>query len=226
MRSFLSASWSTTRRAFRISAMAFDHLVDLRRMHEHALDFRGLVGAPHPALDAHVGAAARADARRPRRTDRRWRNGSTDIRVHNVVTTTSPTSPSATGSPVPGRRISTMTPSSTISPRHRFGFVGDQSQVRGAVALPHIDAARLEPVAHRRQQGFAGHHALSSGSRHRPSVRRLSRGGSSGTKACRHSHSVSDRRWPRPAIRSGRCRPGIPRNRSPARPGPSSNPPA
>ncbi len=36
--------------------------------------------------------------------------------VHNVVTTTSPTSPSATGSPVPGRRISTMTPSSAISP--------------------------------------------------------------------------------------------------------------
>ena len=58
--SFLSASWLTVRRARRISRMALDHLVDLRRMHEHALDLGGLVGAPHPALDAQVGAAARA----------------------------------------------------------------------------------------------------------------------------------------------------------------------
>ena len=33
-----------------------------------------------------------------------------------VVTTTSPTSPSGTGSPVPGRTISTITPSSSTSP--------------------------------------------------------------------------------------------------------------
>ena len=36
--------------------------------------------------------------------------------VTSVVTTTSPTSPGSTGSPVPGRTISTSTPSSTIKP--------------------------------------------------------------------------------------------------------------
>ena len=37
-------------------------------------------------------------------------------RARLVVTTTSPTSPSATGSPVPGRTISTTISSSTIMP--------------------------------------------------------------------------------------------------------------
>src|SRR6267143_651519 len=34
----------------------------LRRLHEHALNLRGLVGAAHPAADARVGAATGADA--------------------------------------------------------------------------------------------------------------------------------------------------------------------
>jgi hypothetical protein len=35
---------------------------DLLGPHEHALDLGGLVGAAHPALDAHIGAAAGAGA--------------------------------------------------------------------------------------------------------------------------------------------------------------------
>ena len=42
--------------------MTLADLGDLLGPHEHALDLGGLVGAPHPALDAHVGAAAGAGA--------------------------------------------------------------------------------------------------------------------------------------------------------------------
>ena len=42
-------------------------LRDLRRMHEHALDLGGLVGAAHPAGDAHVGAPARRASRHQHR---------------------------------------------------------------------------------------------------------------------------------------------------------------
>ena len=58
---------STTSRALRDLRMALDDRRHLRRMHEHALDLRRLVGAAHPALDAHVGAAARRRAGQQRR---------------------------------------------------------------------------------------------------------------------------------------------------------------
>ncbi len=57
MRSAPSAL-STTSRAFTISGWRADDRGDLRRMHEHALHLRRLVGAAHPALDPQVGAAA------------------------------------------------------------------------------------------------------------------------------------------------------------------------
>src|ERR1700682_2744606 len=40
--------------------MTLADLRDLLGPHEHALDLGGLVGAAHPALDAHVAASARA----------------------------------------------------------------------------------------------------------------------------------------------------------------------
>src|ERR1700681_5012259 len=42
--------------------MPLADLCDLLGPHEHALDLGGLVGAPHPALDAHVAAPAGAVA--------------------------------------------------------------------------------------------------------------------------------------------------------------------
>ncbi len=97
--------------------MAGDDRGDLRRVDEQAFHLRRLIGAAHPTLDAQVRAAARARAGQAPPKDRRCRNGSADSRCSkSVVTTTSPTSPGATGSPVPGRTISTSTPSSTTSP--------------------------------------------------------------------------------------------------------------
>ena len=83
--------------------MTRHHLRDLARVHEHAPDLGGLVGPAHPALDADVGAA-RGRARQHRRE---VAGAEADQRISgfSVVTTTSPTSPSATGSPVPGRTI-------------------------------------------------------------------------------------------------------------------------
>ena len=43
--------------------MTLADLGDLLGPDEHALDLGGLIGAAHPALDAHIGAAARARAR-------------------------------------------------------------------------------------------------------------------------------------------------------------------
>ena len=71
---------STTRRARLHLGVALHHLRHLRGVHEHALHLGRLVGAPHPALDAHVGAAARARARAAPPTDRRWRSGSAGSR--------------------------------------------------------------------------------------------------------------------------------------------------
>ena len=71
---------STTSRSRPSSRMARGDLGDLLGMHEHAFDLGGLVGAAHPALDAHVGAPAGRDARHAPRTDRRWRAGSSDSR--------------------------------------------------------------------------------------------------------------------------------------------------
>src|SRR5438552_18655394 len=42
--------------------MTLADLRDLLGPHEHALDLGGLIGAAHPALDAHVAASARAAA--------------------------------------------------------------------------------------------------------------------------------------------------------------------
>ena len=86
---------STTRRALSDLRVAPHDLGDLRRMHEHALHLGRLVGAAHPALDAHVGAAAGARARQHRR---QVAGGEADQRIvglKSVVTTTSPTSPAA-----------------------------------------------------------------------------------------------------------------------------------
>jgi hypothetical protein len=50
----------------------------------------------------------------------------------SVVTTTSPTSPSGTGSPVPGRTISPTTPSSTTMPSR----ASDSWAIRPRSAVP------------------------------------------------------------------------------------------
>ena len=93
---------------------------DLRGVDEHALDLGRLIGASHPALDAHIGSAA-WETPSARKLDRRQVAGAeANQRIVRdcaaSVTTTSPTSPVATGSPVPGRTISTSTPSSTMRP--------------------------------------------------------------------------------------------------------------
>ena len=58
----ISPTRPTTRRSRPSAGMALGDLGDLLGMHEHALDLGRLVGAAEPALDAHVGAPARARA--------------------------------------------------------------------------------------------------------------------------------------------------------------------
>src|SRR6478736_32728 len=95
--------------------MALADLGDLLGADAHALDLGGLVGAAHPALDAHVGAPAglvpgSASVTSPRASRIQGGCGSSE------VTTISPTSPGATGSPVPGLTISRIRSSFTTMP--------------------------------------------------------------------------------------------------------------
>src|SRR5271168_3294901 len=104
--------------------MALANLRDLLGPDEHALDLGGLVGAAHPALDAHVGAPARARARQ--------RRGEIAKREPDPgMTRIAPTSPSATGSPVPGLTISRIKSSLTTMPT-RAG-VSNATMPRSAV---------------------------------------------------------------------------------------------
>jgi hypothetical protein len=94
---------------------SLDDFGDLARVHEHAAHLGGLVGAPHPALDARVGAARWG---RAGQHGRQVAGAKADERVVGVERGDHqfPTSPSGTGSPVPGRTISTITPSSSTRP--------------------------------------------------------------------------------------------------------------
>ena len=77
----------------------------------------------------------------------------------NVVTTTSPTSPGATGSPVPGMDQLENDP---LVDHHAFAklalraraLISDDADIRGAVALQHAEPAAAEFGAQRRRQGF------------------------------------------------------------------------
>jgi hypothetical protein len=73
---------------------------------------------------------------------------------------------------VPGRTISTITPSSTPGLRAR-GLVGDQAQVGGGIALVDVQAALGEPVAQAGREGFAADQALAQAAMSRPSRRLL-----------------------------------------------------
>ena len=70
-----------------------------------------------------------------------------------MVTTTSPTSPSATGSPVPGRTISTISVLVDDHALSRLALVGDDAGLGDRVALQHRDAAL--PSSSRSEAGSA-----------------------------------------------------------------------
>ena len=78
----------------------------------------------------------------------------------NEVTTTSPTSPSATGSPVPGRTISSSTSSFKHHALARRRLVGDEAEIGGGIGLVGVDAAALDLRLQRRREGRAAHGRL------------------------------------------------------------------
>ena len=128
-----------------------------------------------------------------------------------MVTTTSPTSPSATGSPVPGRTISTITSSSSDQAFARRRLVGDHAQIGGGIGLIGGDAARREHL----RTAAAGRPRrtpapCSATTRRRRSSSAFSSMMLAGSTACRHSQPAAGRPSPAPAFRSARRRPGRP----------------
>ena len=88
--------------------MAGKNFRDLFRIDKHTLDLGPLVGSSHPALQAHIRAPAR---RRAGQHGCQVTGSETHQRVDFIEgrgRPVSPTSPSATGSPVPGRTTSTI----------------------------------------------------------------------------------------------------------------------
>ena len=102
--------------------------VDLFGAHEHAFDLRGLIGAAHPSLDPQIGASAHL----PRDECRQVAERKPDQRIiriercHNDLADLA----ASTGSPVPGRTISTM----------RFSFTTMPSLVGVSYAMMPISA--------------------------------------------------------------------------------------
>ena len=163
------------------------------------LHLGGLVGAAEPALDARVGAAA-GDV--PGSTAERSPVREADQRIVGVVqrvTTTSPTSPVATGSPVPGRTISTQ-----------HVFVEHQALARRRSRRRRCRGRRSRTPAGRRCRARRGRRAGSAGSL--PRHQRLLETARAElvapfrdvlrTSACRRSPGPQLARSPRPAVRS------------------------
>jgi hypothetical protein len=93
---------------------AFHDGVHLARMHKHTAHLGRPIRTPHPALDARVGAArghapgSTAEVARAKTDQRVVGVERGDHQLAHLA--------SGTGSPVPGRTISTITPSSSTRP--------------------------------------------------------------------------------------------------------------
>ncbi len=135
-------------------AVAFGHPRDLLRVHEEAARLGGLVGAPHPPLDARVGAPARA---RPREHRREVAGGEAHQRIVLVEGGDDHLPHLARGHRVAGAGPDDLEDHLLVDDEAlaRGRLVGDDAQVRRAVGLVGVDPARAHEFAHRRQERLA-----------------------------------------------------------------------
>ena len=206
--------------------MPRDDRRDLRRMHEHSLHLGRLVGAPHPALDAQVGAAAGARARQHRG---QIAGAEADQRIVGVEE----------------RRHDDF---ADLARRDRIAGAGAHDLDQ------HAFVDRPAPRAPRsRRRSCRGRPSRRPGSRRcrARAARRAALGGNASPDTSafarlgeRHAHFVGfvdddleerrradeaagvSRRSPAPAARSGRCRRETPCSPARARRSPASSPPA
>ena len=124
---------------------AFDDLVNLARVHKHAAHFGGLVSATQPAFDALVGTACGA---RAGQYGGQVAGAKTDQRVIRVQRGDHQFTDLAFGHGVAGAGAHDLDNHAFIK-HHAFagsGFIRDQTDVCGGVALVRGNTAFAQPV--------------------------------------------------------------------------------
>ena len=138
---------------------ALGHFNHLPGLHEHAAHFGGLVCAAQPAFDAHIGAACRAVARQD---GGKVARAKTDQRVVGVQGGDDQLADLALWHRVAGAGAHDFDDHAFI--HHQalpgFGFVSDQAQVGGGIALVAGHATLLHPLLQRRWEGFGREQGL------------------------------------------------------------------
>ena len=139
--------------------MAPPDLGHLLRAHEHALDLRGLIGAAHPALDAQVGAPARARAGQRRRE---VAEREADLRVMRIEVRDHDLADIALGDRVAGARPHDLDDQVLVDDHAgaRPGLIGDDADIGGRVGLVGVDAARGDVLLEGFREGGAGDQRL------------------------------------------------------------------
>ena len=129
---------------------------DLLGPHEHALDLGGLVGAAHPALDAHVGAAAGA---RAGQGGREVAERKPDPGMIGIERGDDDLADVALGDGIAGAGPHDFQDQVLVDD-HAFarrGLKGNQAEIGGAERLIGIDAARFDLVLQRFRKRRARH---------------------------------------------------------------------
>ena len=136
--------------------MALADLRHLAGMHEHALHFRGLVGAAHPALDPHIAAPARR-ATLHRRREVAGREP--DHRIVRIERGDDDLADLALRDRIAGAGPHDLDQQGLVDdhPLFRFALVGDDAEIGGGVALQHRDPARGQFLPQRGRQRRARH---------------------------------------------------------------------
>src|SRR5262249_2770672 len=125
------------------------------RMHEHALDLRGLIGAAHPARKAYIGAAARRGAEQ----DRGEVPGcEPDHGVVLIERSDHDFADLTDGYGIAGARPHDLNQQPLVDDHAvaRLALVGDDAEVRGRVALAYGNSAASQLLAQRSRQSRAG----------------------------------------------------------------------
>ena len=177
----------------------------------------GLVGAAHPALDAHIGPAAGARARAAPRTGRRWRSAPADSRGlkrgdHHFA---------HFARRRPDRRcrahdLDAACSSSRTMPSRRAGrLVGDRCRDPPCRSDCEAVDAALAAALRARGGRYSSPEPCAFFRRRHVHLQfvRLLDDHLAGTKACRCSRGPQVARSRAPAFRSGRCRRESPRSR-------------
>ena len=131
--------------------VTFRQLGELLRVHEHAFDLGGLIGASHPAGDAHVGAAAGRGAGHHRRE---VAGREADHRIIRIERGDHHFADFARGKRIAGPRAHDLQEQVLVDdhPFTRCALVCDDAELGGGVALQHLDSAGGELLAQRRRE--------------------------------------------------------------------------